>query len=779
MLINNKLFLFSLILATILSIPSQASAQTSILEEVVVTAQKREQSLQDVGISVTVFSGEQLSRLGYKDTVELVQQTPGVTYVGSSKSLINMNIRGVSQTDFADQLEPPIAAYVDNAYVSNMGLASTQIFDLERAEILRGPQGTLFGRNATGGLMHYISRRPTRENEAYVELTGGERGLFKGEGAVSGPLSNSIAGRLAFSAHYDDGYLENRIGEDVRDNGVWAVRGQLLFDIEDKGEFLLKAHYSEDDTNGNSFPATASVANPSTFGPFFGTSFPADGLARFVPSDVNVYGACAGCDLFGYRDADDDPHLESFDSQGFINPEGNELFFKREVTGVSGNLTYDLGGMTLNSITDYLYMDKSLREDSDGTPFFGSLYSTFTDLWQISQEVKLSGETDTSRWMVGGYYLRFDVDQRVHAPVTLTFGTPLNGIPVIPYSVTVEGTIESETWALFGHMEYDIAPNWTVTAAVRYTEDERAVKDHLNQDTFGTLLPVVFGIPNVAVSANTLFPEATERGWENVSAKIQLDWKPTDDLLLYAGFSRGHKAGNFALPLASYINAGFGVFTEIEDMSHDEEVLHSFEGGFKWTFAGGRARLNTSAFYYDYDDYQAYAFVGFTQVISNIDAEVYGAEAELTLNPVEGLDILLGMSLLDATVDDYTRNLILPPSDQQMPYSPDYSFNGLIRYAWPAFNGNLFVHADFNYVDNFCFTLDCHVVEEEDSYAVGNVRVGYETSDGRWSVTGFVNNVGDSEYRVYGSNLENVTTGVLNVYAPPRWFGGTVRYNFF
>ena len=156
----------------------------------------------------------------------------------------------MSQTDFSEQLEAPIAIYVDNAYVTSMGLASTQVFDLDRVEILRGPQGTLFGRNATG-LIHYISRKPTQEFEAFAELTVGEYGLTRFQGAISGPLSDTVSGRIAVSAHHDDGYLENRLGDDLRDNGVNSVRGLLSIDLSQDANLLLKAHYSDDDTNGN------------------------------------------------------------------------------------------------------------------------------------------------------------------------------------------------------------------------------------------------------------------------------------------------------------------------------------------------------------------------------------------------------------------------------------------------------------------------------------------------------------------------------------------------
>ena len=680
-----------------------------------------------------------------------------------------MNIRGVSQNDFADQLEAPNAIYVDEAYVTNMGMASTQIFDLDRVEVLRGPQGTLFGRNATGGLLHYISRKPTREFSGHGQLTAGDFGLLEAETAISGPLSDSIAGRLSLSLREDDGYLENRLGDDVRDNEYWGIRGQLLFDIGERGELWLKGHYAEDDTNGNAYTHGAAISNPSPFlGPLDPALVPEDGLSRFVPGNVDLYGTCPGCDLAGYRDADDDPHRESLGSIGFENPEGNEPFFEREVKGATAKFTYDIGDITLSSITDYLELDKDYREDSDGSPIFGSLYSTFTDVDQFSQEFKLSGNTERLEWMAGLYYLEFDTDQRVHAPVTLTYTTE----DVLPYSVTTSGTIESESWAIFGHTEYDLTEEWRVTAAFRYTEDERDLEDHINLDEFGTILPIVFEVPDIAVSIDDYFPELTSQDWDNWSAKLQFDWRPNDDLLLYAGYTRGHKAGNFALPLAEYISVGaFGSTDGLRAMPHDEEVLHSYETGFKWTLADGLARLNASVFYYDYEDYQASFFVGIAQIIDNVDAEVMGGEVELTVSPLDGLDLLLGLSVLDSEAEDITRTALLPPADQTLPYSPDYTLNGLLRYEWPALGGSLAVQGDWLYSDDFCFTLVCHPVEEEDSYIVGNVRVSYTAADDQWSITGFVKNIGDEEYRQYGLTLEAVTTGVASGYAPAPLVG--------
>lgn len=739
------------------------TAFSQVLEEVVVTAQKKEQNLQDVGLSVTAFSGEQISKLGFKDTLEIVQQTPGLNVSAFHKSLPNINIRGVSQSDFADQLEAPVAVYSDGVYLSNQGLSSAQVFDLERIEVLRGPQGTLFGRNATGGLLHYISKRPSEEFDAYTEITAGEYGLFKIEGAVGGAISDGVAGRISLSRHVDDGYLENRTGPDLLDNDVWSVRGQLLVDLSDKFEMLLKAHWSEDDTNGHGYSHQAAF-------------FDADGLAQFVPDNVDIYGSCPGCDPLGYRDTDGDPWTESHGNEGLTSnppqpdygmPGGLRPLFEREVKGITANLSYEFDSMTLTSITDYLEMDKLFRSDSDGSPRFGAFYGSFTELEQFSQELRLSGETDKMSWIAGIYYLDFETDQNVYAPNNFSgFAGDPNG--VFLYSVATSAIIESRSVAVFGHVDRTLTDTLSLIASIRYTDDSREINDHINEDPdqgFGPIPPV---------SINASFPELTEQDYENVSAKLELDWRPNDNTLLFASFTRGHKAGNFALPLGAFFGGPAGLAT----MPHDEEVLHSYEIGGKWTSSNGKARVNASAFYYDYQDYQASFFVGLTQIIDNIDAESYGGEIELTLNPIEGLEILLGVSTIQSKSDEINRTATLPATKQTLPYSPDISINGLARYTWPLFNGNFSLQADFNHTDNFCFTLICHPVEQESSYTVANLRASYTSQNEDWSVTAFVNNVTDAEYRQYGLNLVSVTGTVTNLFTPPRWSGATLRYNW-
>ena len=362
-----------------------SSAFSAVLEEIVVTAQKREQSLQDVGISVTAFSGNQIRELGYTNTIDIAAQTPGLGIIQYHPTLTTTNIRGISQNDFADHLEPPIAMYVDEAYVSAMGAGHAQLYDLQRVEVLRGPQGTLFGRNATGGLLHYLSATPTEDPEGYLEFTYGSYDQKKFEGAVSGPLAENLLARVSFAGNFHDGVAENRIGPDVRGSEHYALRGQLEFRPAENVTLNLKAHYAnDDDEHGNAYTHTPISANE-------------DGLGYEISPDSFVNGFCPGCDFYGYRDPDDDPFTGSYDYTGE---------FRRSIAGISGRLTWDMGNVTVTSITDYLQMNKNYGEDTDGSPNPVFVFITDQDFEQFSQELRLNGEAgENLRWTTGFYYL--------------------------------------------------------------------------------------------------------------------------------------------------------------------------------------------------------------------------------------------------------------------------------------------------------------------------------------------------------------------------------------
>ena len=223
------------------------------LAEITVTAQRREQNLQDVGTSVTAFDANALQQLGFNDVTDVAGQVPGLQYNQYGATVTIYNLRGVSQNDFSDHQEAPIAVYADDAYIGTTGALAGSLFDLQRVEVLRGPQGTLFGRNATGGLIQYVSKAPTDTPEAYLQVTGGNFGTIESEGALSGPLTDQISARLSFDTANHKGYISNSIGHAINDQAQYAMRLQFKVKLSESGEMLIKLHAltNSDETAGN------------------------------------------------------------------------------------------------------------------------------------------------------------------------------------------------------------------------------------------------------------------------------------------------------------------------------------------------------------------------------------------------------------------------------------------------------------------------------------------------------------------------------------------------
>jgi iron complex outermembrane receptor protein len=730
--------------ALVVAVPPAAFAAG--IEEIVVTAQKREQSLTDVGIAITAFQGDRLTEMGMYSTEDLTAQTPGlmVSEFAGVPSVTVFSIRGVSQNDFADHHEGPNAVYTDGAYTSFLGGIGSVLYDVDRVEVLRGPQGTLFGRNATGGLLHVISKRPTEEFEAYADVTVGEYDLVRTEGAISGKITDRVLGRLSFATNYHDALVDNRIGPDVWEAEEYNGRGQLLLKLSDNAEFLINmrasviddikpsGHYNEpaffDPTND----FLTSYANPAQHQAF------CQGLIGIAPPPEST-------DCFGFVEPDNDPFTGSYDDKGV---------FSREFYGATGTLEWDLGSVQLTSITDFQTINKEYSADTDGSPIESGSLANQQDSSQFSQEIRLSGEMERLRWVAGLYYLNIDGD----------FVSEARGRSTLLMRTVNHYHTDVESFAVFGQVEYDIHPDWTVIAGLRWTEDESSLDFDPSCEGIGC--PFFVG-PLVGTVQQDGFKGSQDKG--DYSAKIQLNWHPTDELLLYAGVTRGTKAGGFTA-------SSFASQTS-DQIPFDQEVLTAYEGGFKATLFNSTTQLNGSVFYYDYSDYQAFSFLNLSPVVFNRDATVTGGEIELYTRPWDGWEFSFGISLLDGEVED----IILPSgrvADQDMPLAPDVSFNGMARYEWPAFNGVMAIQADMNYVGERVFDTVNHPVLYDGDYIIGNARLSYATNDGRWTLALFVRNIGDEQYVVRAFDIAGLNGTVSKAVNAPRWFGGQIRYQW-
>jgi len=747
------------------------------IDEVVVTAQRREQSLQDVGISVTAFSDTQVKDMGFVSTVDIAQMTPNLNYTvpQAESSQINFFLRGVGLNDFADAQENPVAVYVDDVYKPAMGGLALQLFDVERIEVLRGPQGALFGRNSTGGVIHYVTRRPSEEFDAYADVSYGDFDQIKAEGAIGGAIVDGVMGRLSLGSNDHDGWTENRTPgvQDYNGSDSFAGRAQLLFQPSDQIEVLLSANHSKNDTEVGAWQHQST--KPSDDG---NSSLP-------LPADEDFWGSCPGCDAFGYADTDGDPWSGDYDRPGRVEVENN---------GYQANIDWKFNELQLTSITGYTEVERLQEEDADMNPFLGSGQSlsfiapTFeADTDTFTQEIRLAGEAERFRWLTGVYY--FDNEVKGHYR--------LNTDAIGFVRMDAQYTQDTDSWDLFGQVEYDLAEDWTVIAGLRWTDEEKKL-DFENIDDSGiTELcstaadPPAEGCFNPAptpISAwrptaehMILFNSATvgslaKQSEDYVTGRLQVNWNATEDVMLYGSYSRGKKSAGF--------NNGFLDTTQVfgdnplPTIPFDSETLDAFELGVKSTVLSDTTRLNAAVFYYDYQDFQTFQWLILNQVIFNTDAEVYGAELEIDSRPMDGLTLQLGVGLLDATAEDIPTITGDSIRDRDMVGAPDFNMNALARYEWPALDGTLAVQTWGTYQGKIWYDIQNHPISNENGYTVVNFRGSYTAGSGAWEVYAFVNNAFEEEYKSYTFDFTGLFGFNQQAAGLPRWWGVGARMNF-
>lgn len=799
---------FAGIMAVSLAFPALAQDTTNedsdrslLSEEIVVTAQKRAQNVQDVGISITTYSGDQLRELGVTDSPELAAFTPGVHISGNlAGQNTQLTIRGVTQNDFNDIVEAPNAAYLDEGYIAIAQGQTFAVFDIERVELLKGPQGTLFGRNATGGLVHYISRKPSFDKiEGFVDLSYGlydsptTPGAFRGEAAIGGPLSDKIAARASVMWSKRDAILINDYpagavggspgpgaGANLGDDDTLAGRFTVVAKPSDSARFTLSANaarsnlatgpYQQKPTI-NVFDAAGELVNViDVAANETRASIGANGQDLGSDLDNNgvfgdTFGRPAGADFFGFIDADGSDFRTSsdfaFKDQGNVDTWG--VNFKAEID-VSD-------AITLTSISDYKDFEKLLFIDVDAGPGNQSANYAGVDATTFTQELRLNGKTDTIDWVLGVYYLNIDAESAngLKFPVGSV-------VPGAPFDLASVAHLKTNSYSAFGQAEWKFAEQFTLVAGARVIREEK------NYNFFQALFftqdsrqihqgsPLVIG-PVFGPGGPEAFEDDT--GQTLWAGKLQLEYRPHDDLLLYAGVNRGVKAGSFNAQLAG------GLAVPNSAIPYKDETLVSYEGGFKLTLPGGRTRINGTAFYYDYSDYQSFLFTGVSGVVINADAETYGGELEFFTTPVSGLDIAAGVSWFDATVKDVPLRVGGPiVRDVKPTYAPEFQLNGLVRYAWDALGGRMSIGGDAQYSDSYFYNLRNFDADKFDSYFVLNAGISWTNASDTWRLGFDVKNITDERVGIQGFDLAGLCGCNEVSYKPPRFFALSSRYSF-
>lgn len=797
---NNKTRIVSITLGFTLCCNLQAQQNSAKKQEVIeVVAQKRKQNIQKVGISVTALPQNIITDLGITSTVGITQQVPGLQLNSWSPNLTIFNMRGVSQNSFTDNLEAPIAVYMDDGYVGSLNAVSGQLFDIQGVEVLRGPQGTLFGRNATGGMIHYISRTPQEDySNGYIKLGASSFDQQEIELAYGNELTEGLRGRIALRDEQSDGYIKSATGDTraIGGTNTLGLKAALQWDISDNIQLDLQYKYSKDDdvpTGGYSFlPWTQAEIDAGYLPPElmdFTQNVILDGgeppggmsLQEFTQlvffNTEDGFTPVDGSGRTIYRGDHPEPHKHFSNVDGYLN---------RTVDTFSGKLTWDIdNSLSFESITNLQKLDKDYLEDGDGIPAPIIQFQTDMDYQQFSQEFRLAGSNEQLRWQLGGFYLDMQ-----HDGLATTVGNPVlrlansliesGDIPTdyepssgAPQAVQ-DFRIDSDSLSLFTQLEWSLSEQLTAIAGLRWSQDDKSLN---------YVRGFVDEVQNISLIQQAKISPSEEHGridYDDHALRAQLNWQVTDNHLWFVSYNRGIKVGNWA----------FSAGIDVSEFKHQPETLHSYELGVKSNFDDPNITLNTTAFYYDYQDYQAFAMLGLAPHIRNSDATVYGAEVELLWQATDHLDISLGGSYLNSeveqvnavaqwnspvggTVIDFPVDILY---DLELPNAPEFSFNYIVKYQWPIFKGNLSAQIDGVYYADQYLEVTNGAGSFQKAHHVANFTLSYQAQDSQWRVDLWVKNVADEVYKQYSLDLGML--GATVYYAKPRSSGISLHYRF-
>jgi iron complex outermembrane receptor protein len=671
---------------------------------------------------------------GIREVRDLALSVPNLS-VGDQFGVNRTFIRGIGMTSIDLGADGAVAFLQDGAMIPRPSHQLAGFYDLERVEVLRGPQGTLYGRGATAGVVNMVTKKPTEDLDGYMNYTLGNYAATTFEGALGGPIAGeTVMGRISGKADKRDGYGENLVTHKPVDNrDAYAVRGSLRFKPSDTLDMVLMADYFKEDDYNYAFH-------------FFGTTV--------VPEDQLAHNLLGGRTIFDYYgDKGKKPNQRNIVSdQDPVN--------QRDGTAVSAIIDWGFAdGWNLKSITAWRDFSRFTRDDldsSDVNMFGQNNYIEDSESW--SQDFTVSGEAANIAWLMGANYFNEKMHGEVKVPLTnlgLVFGLPADFFNSGNY--WQNGDVDVEAYGVFLQGTYAFTDALGLTLGARYNYEKRKGTGSFIFDALGVNVPT-----------------DKEKSWDKVTPKVLLEYKTPNEGLAYLQFTQGFKSG--------VINIG-----SLNDVINPEYV-DAYEIGYKMPFANGRASLRTAAFYYDYTDLQV-GFVNEQSVVQTVNAasaEIMGVEVELFARFTEGLSGNLSATWLDATYTDFVTGDYRQNFDQvdlsgnYLQNAPKYTVHGVLDYRRPVTADGAFVgRIEASYQDKVYFTEFNNADAEQDAYGLLNLMAGYEGGDGKWSVTGWVRNATD-EF-VYSNNIitaplyGSVRVGSL---LPPRTYGLTLSLNF-
>jgi iron complex outermembrane receptor protein len=710
--------------AAALATGSTAFAQQTTDDEIVVTAQRRAENIQDVPASISAFTAESIRELNVQNVGDIADAIPNVIYQDNGL-VARFNIRGITLNDTSEGNESPIGLYIDNSYFGYTGAGRAAIFDIERVEVLRGPQGTLYGRNTTGGLTHFISAEPTEELSGYASLQYGRFNSLILEGAISGQIVPGLRARLSLKSNTDDGFQEN-VAPGPRNGEAWGVTdelsGRLQFaaDLGDATEVLLNLHATEADGTNVGYG-------------HFGLRDPSDPVNVECSVSASLSGACE--DFAGFRDPNADPTR----IYSNIEPGPNQV----STNGGFVRITHDFGAITLTSQTSFENAEKLITEDADSSPNLLAEGTSTLDGQQFTQELRLNGEAGNSNWVLGLFYYQDDRDAAFF---------------IEPGAIqTNHSNLTTDSIALYGDIQHNLTERLTLSAGLRYTRDDR---EHTGwfDDFFG-------------FSGNQI-PFSFDLTDESVTGRLVLSYDVSDDVMWYASVSTGAKSPAFNTLIA----------TSDPDPNQaapsDPEEITAYEIGFRSQLLDRRLRLNASAFVYDYRGMQqTFSPPGErTPRLANIDsADIRGLEIEATFNPIAALEL--------SAILAFNDNEISSPGTvfdgNSLATSPETSYRVGAAYDFELGTGGILrVAGDYRWQDDVFFAPDNDPFETQQAYGIANAVVSWRPASGAFMVEAFGDNLFDEEYFSHSFAFRGF--GGMNnaVWGRPLTYGVRVRADF-
>ena len=754
---------------------AQSNEQSAtVLEEVVVTARKRAENLQSTPVAVNAFSADAIKQAGYESLSEILDSVPGFVATSENASEANLYLRGIGNSIEGAGVSPAVGIFVDDVYIPRSGGYTGEIFDLQRLEVVRGPQGTLYGKNVVGGAINFITKKPSDELSTQLEVTAGNFNNRVVRGLISGSLSDSLSGKIAVSYRDRGGYAFNTTTQEEAETiRAESIRGQLLFTPTDSLDILLSVDSTTTDGTPPwrhrfvNDPRNAFLdGTPPRRGPNNDSGLEtsdSEGVALTITADLDFATLKS---ITAYRESD-------VDTSG--NLSGNFLDFDLYANLRAQILAETPGLFNPGSFPDRERYDRIQQLLIDNRIPSGYFAPEKTEGFNsFSQEIRLSSNSDTAlNWIVGAYFQQEGIDRSEVTEATFPFAIGFFSFATAPLTTDNNATgLNTDAYAVFAEIDYDISDTMSLTVGGRYTyEDKQFSIERSGQNAFGSLRDE---------DGNRVdgFTYSAGESWGAFTPSVQFSWQVTDDQYLYASYARGFKSG------------GWGAEAERNladvQVTIDPEFADNIEFGARTEWLDNRLRLNATVFFTRYDDLQAAQLisdaVGLRTVVANAEtAEAKGVELEFISAPLDGWTLSGTYAYLDTEITgDLNINARINARGNRLQNSPEHSLSINSNYVWElSSDDEVSVNLAYRWSDEFFVSNDNNPLGVIDAQYTFDASIKYNVS---------LDDLGELNISLWGKNLTDelnkksggiISPGYfLGTYFPPRTAGLTVRWFF-